>query len=139
MAEFGSYYNAAITPADDDVVLIADTSNGDAVEGVHAEDLPIGTATQTALDAVEGTINFGTEIALSSDDTFDKDDGRNLIVNCTADAELSPSGSFVSGFGITIFNIGTHTILFDGAHNVGPGQHAVFAYDLTNDEFVGGV
>ena len=49
-AQFGTYYNAAITPANDDIILLADASNSNEVEGVHAEDLPIGTATQTALD-----------------------------------------------------------------------------------------
>jgi len=53
-AQFGTYYNAAITPAANDILLIADASNTNKVEGIHAEDLPIGTATQTALDGKVG-------------------------------------------------------------------------------------
>jgi len=50
MAEFGSYYNEEITPASTDIILIADASNINNVEGVLAEDLPINAATQTALN-----------------------------------------------------------------------------------------
>jgi len=59
MAKFGSYYNAAIVPANNDVVLIGDASNTNKVEGVHAEDLPIGTAAQSALD---GKITVSTKV-----------------------------------------------------------------------------
>ena len=83
--------------------------------------------------------NYGKEISLSADGTFRASYGQNLIVNCTADSELNPSGSFTTGFSVSIFNIGTNTILFDGSHSIEPGQRAVFAYDKTNDEFVGGV
>jgi len=83
--------------------------------------------------------NYGKKISLSIDGTFRASYGQNLIVDCTADSELTPSGSFTEGFSVNVFNVGTHTILFDGAHTILTGQRAVFAYDATNDEFVGGV
>jgi len=89
--------------------------------------------------SINANRNSGKEISLSEDSFFQASYGQNLIVNCTADAELNPAGSFTSGAGINVFNIGTHTILFDGAFVISAGQQASFAYDDTNKEFVGGV
>ena len=62
-AAFGTYYNATIIPADDDILLIADSSNSDKVEGIHTDSLPVSTATQAALDAKQAADDDLSDLA----------------------------------------------------------------------------
>ena len=50
-----------VSPANEDVLPIVDVS-GDITQKVKAENLPISTATQTALDAKQATLVSGTNI-----------------------------------------------------------------------------
>jgi hypothetical protein len=100
-AQFGSYYNPSIVPVGDDIMLIADASNSNKVEGIHIADLPVSTAAQTALDGKQDSFDGTayrvfytnangdiTELALGEDGTYLRSNGASATPSFT-----TPSGA----------------------------------------------
>lgn len=81
--------------------------------------------------------NKGKSLDLSATATFVHGEGSNFVINCTADAEFNPKGSFPEAYTVAILNTGIGQISFDSTHAIQPGQRAWFTWDGT--QFVGGV